>query len=162
MKAKVFVYCQADRGDGAVLAHGVVKEKDLCFIPFIHRCRAPIAQERVHEIIANNWRISTRQALKATVLRSLSWSPNPTNTITIPYLQSNYKSQPTGPSPLVGNEVDYVAVAEIAHDKRQGPAIQTTNPLDLMLESGGYFQVQTDEGVRLTRDARSHSTQMEL
>jgi flagellar basal body rod protein FlgG len=36
----------------------------------------------------------------------------------------------------------------------QGPAMPTGQPLDAMIEGSGYFQVDTPDGVRFTRDGR--------
>lgn len=45
-------------------------------------------------------------------------------------------------------------VAPTTHSFVQGPAIVTNKPLDLMIEGKGFFQVQTADGVRYTRDGR--------
>ncbi|MFP5235587.1 MAG: flagellar hook-basal body protein [Acidobacteriota bacterium] len=39
---------------------------------------------------------------------------------------------------------------------RQGPLQQTGNPLDLALEGDGFFQIQTANGARFTRDGSFH------
>ena len=36
-------------------------------------------------------------------------------------------------------------------DAGQGPSLVTGNPFDLAIQGGGYFQVQTDAGIRYTR-----------
>lgn len=39
-------------------------------------------------------------------------------------------------------------------DDKVGRVIMTENPLDLAMATKGYFQIQTPEGVRMTRDGR--------
>ncbi len=41
----------------------------------------------------------------------------------------------------------------------QGPLQQTGNPLDLAIEGAGFFQVQTADGLRYTRDGGFHRSQ---
>lgn len=41
----------------------------------------------------------------------------------------------------------------------QGPLQQTGNPLDLALEGQGFFQIQTANGARFTRDGNFHRSQ---
>ena len=41
----------------------------------------------------------------------------------------------------------------------QGPLQQTGNPLDLAIEGQGFFSVQTDNGLRYTRDGSFHRSQ---
>jgi len=53
-----------------------------------------------------------------------------------------------GPVP---SGVRYVSVSREATDTRDGPLIQTDNPLDVALSGDGMFAVQTDAGVRYTR-----------
>lgn len=45
---------------------------------------------------------------------------------------------------------------------RQGPLESTGNPLDLGLEGQGFFAVQTQNGVRYTRDGSFHRSQVGL
>jgi flagellar basal-body rod protein FlgF len=44
-------------------------------------------------------------------------------------------------------------------DLAQGPIQQTGNPLDLAIEGQGFFQVQTQNGARFTRDGSFHRSQ---
>jgi flagellar basal-body rod protein FlgF len=44
----------------------------------------------------------------------------------------------------------------------QGPLQQTGNPLDLAIEGQGFFQVQTANGIRYTRDGGFHRSQAGL
>ena len=41
----------------------------------------------------------------------------------------------------------------------QGPLQQTGNPLDLAIEGAGFFQIQTSNGLRFTRDGSFHRSQ---
>ncbi|MBR4695987.1 MAG: flagellar hook-basal body protein [Selenomonadaceae bacterium] len=54
--------------------------------------------------------------------------------------------------PRVGTLGLGAAIAEIATDHEQGALKTTGNPLDLAIAGNGYFGVQTDQGVRYTRD----------
>ena len=48
--------------------------------------------------------------------------------------------------------VAYVAVDNIYTDHSQGIFHKTGNPFDLALEGEGYFQVETPQGIRFTRN----------
>ncbi len=50
-----------------------------------------------------------------------------------------------------GNVLSYTQGAATWRDDTQGQVTSTGNPLDLAITSGGYFQVQTANGIRLTR-----------
>ena len=47
--------------------------------------------------------------------------------------------------------MSYVGAAAMSKDFTQGPAINTGNKLDLMIEGEGMFAVNTDEGTRYMR-----------
>ncbi|MGF1465938.1 MAG: flagellar basal-body rod protein FlgF [Sandaracinaceae bacterium] len=53
-----------------------------------------------------------------------------------------------GPNP---DGLRYVAISQLRTDRRDGPLVQTGNPLDLALSGDGMFAVETDDGVRYTR-----------
>ncbi len=57
---------------------------------------------------------------------------------------------------VVSSFVEYLGSDAISTtvDDKVGRLTNTGNPLDLALAVKGYFQVQTDEGVKLTRDGR--------
>lgn len=62
---------------------------------------------------------------------------------------SEYLSkQPSGPS------LSYVRDAGTYRDTSQGPLSSTGNPLDLALQGDGYFEVQTPQGIRYTRNGQ--------
>ena len=58
--------------------------------------------------------------------------------------------------PVVSSFSEYLGVHALSQtiDDKVGRIINTKNPLDLALANKGYFQVQTPEGVKLTRDGR--------
>src|SRR5450755_3544294 len=47
-------------------------------------------------------------------------------------------------------------------DLKQGPLQQTGNTLDLAVEGQGFFEVQTAQGLRFTRDGSFHRSQAGL
>ena len=55
-------------------------------------------------------------------------------------------------APVVGTLGLGSEIAEIATDHAQGMFETTGNPYDLAISGGGYFEVQTPQGVRYTRD----------
>ncbi len=50
--------------------------------------------------------------------------------------------------------LNFVLDQGVARDFSQGPMITTGSPLDLAINGAGFFQVQTANGVRYTRDGR--------
>ena len=53
----------------------------------------------------------------------------------------------------VGQSVNgYGVLGGTSADFGQGPLVTTSNPLDLALSGSGFFQIQTAQGVRYTRD----------
>jgi flagellar basal-body rod protein FlgF len=50
--------------------------------------------------------------------------------------------------------ITFVHDLSLTRDFRQGPLRQTGGPFDLGLQGGGFFEVQTATGARLTRDGR--------
>ncbi|MBQ1914870.1 MAG: flagellar basal-body rod protein FlgF [Selenomonadaceae bacterium] len=57
-----------------------------------------------------------------------------------------------GKPPRVGTLGVGASIAEIATDREQGALKTTGNPLDVAIAGDGFFAVQTDQGVRYTRD----------
>ncbi len=53
-----------------------------------------------------------------------------------------------------GTAVRYVQDAGTVRDWSQGPLNRTGNSLDLALQGQGFFEVQTPQGIRYTRDGR--------
>jgi flagellar basal body rod protein FlgG len=58
--------------------------------------------------------------------------------------------------PVVSSFTEYIGVHGLSTttDDKVGRIQMSDNPLDLALANKGYFQVQTDEGIKLTRDGR--------
>ncbi len=53
----------------------------------------------------------------------------------------------------VGETVNgYGILGGVSADFTQGPMVTTGNPLDLALSGAGFFQIQTKQGIRYTRD----------
>ena len=52
----------------------------------------------------------------------------------------------------VNRRVSFVADRATWHDLRQGPTVQTGNPLDLTIAGAGFLAVQTPSGERYTRN----------
>jgi flagellar basal-body rod protein FlgF len=57
-------------------------------------------------------------------------------------------------STVSGTAVRYVQDAGTVRDWSQGPLNRTGNALDLALQGQGFFEVQTPQGIRYTRDGR--------
>lgn len=68
-------------------------------------------------------------------------------TITVPRVPASVESF----YDMQGGDKSYVDLAGTATDFTQGGLKQTGNPLDLALEGEGFFEVQTPDGVKLTR-----------
>ena len=58
------------------------------------------------------------------------------------------------PGQIAAESITFVHDTGLARDFRQGALRQTGGPFDLGLQGDGFFQVQTPQGVRLTRDGR--------
>ncbi len=93
-----------------------------------------VAQTNAMEVIANNIANASTPGFKATNLRFSG------------YLQ------PDG-SPVPGDStLSFVTAAHSWRDTATGAVRNTGSPLDLAITGQGYFQVQTGNGIRLTRD----------
>ena len=58
--------------------------------------------------------------------------------------------------PVVSSFTEYIGVHGLSQtiDDQPGRIMASKNPLDITIANKGYFQVQTPEGVKLTRDGR--------
>ncbi len=56
----------------------------------------------------------------------------------------------------VGQAGTGVSLAAITTDFETGPVNLTDNPLDFAVAGEGFFQIQTDDGIRYSRDGRFH------
>jgi flagellar basal-body rod protein FlgG len=110
-----------------------------------------LAQEKVMDIIANNLANLNTVGFKGEAVTFKAIEPEPEKNYRNPLPPANYKISLDDVLPLRGNDLNYVGVSEVRKDFSQGPAIQTNNPLDLMLEGEGFFAVQTEDGLRYTR-----------
>lgn len=111
-----------------------------------------LAQERVLEILSNNLANLNTNGFKADKVSFEKLVPEPFKNYDSPLPPANYKLDFNEMMPLAGNELSYVGIADVSRDQTQGPAVQTDNRTDLMLEGKGYFTVNTREGNRLTRN----------
>ena len=53
-----------------------------------------------------------------------------------------------------GQTITFVEDAAVVRDFRDGPIIVTSNPLDVAIRGEGFFQVETIDGIRYTRNGR--------
>jgi len=58
--------------------------------------------------------------------------------------------------PVVSSFTEYIGVHGLSQtiDDRPGRIMVSKNPLDITMANKGYFQIQTPDGVKLTRDGR--------
>jgi flagellar basal-body rod protein FlgG len=110
-----------------------------------------LAQERVLEIIANNLANANTTGFKGDQVTFKLLEPEPNKHYKSPLPPANYKVSLDDVMPTRGNELAYVGVAGVERDTSQGPAIQTGNPLDIMIEGEGMLAVNTKDGLRYTR-----------
>lgn len=111
-----------------------------------------IAQERVLEMIANNMANMNTVGFKGDRVTFTLLESEPEKRYSDPLPPANYKVGVEQLLHLKGNEILHVGVADVQRDTSQGPAIQTTNPLDIMIEGEGMLAVMTPDGVRYTRN----------
>ena len=110
-----------------------------------------ISQERVLEVISNNLANLNTTGFKGDTVTFTLLPSEPYKNYHNPIPPANYKVDLEKVMPLKGNDLAYVGVADLSRDDSQGPAINTKNPLNLMIEGQGYFTVQTKTGQRHTR-----------
>ena len=110
-----------------------------------------IAQERALEIVSNNLANMNTVGFKGDKVTFTLLEPEPFKNYKSPVPPANFKVNFKHLENLHGNDMDYVGVAEVKRDLSQGPAVQTGNKTDLMIEGNGYFAIHTDEGTRYTR-----------
>jgi flagellar basal-body rod protein FlgG len=111
-----------------------------------------LAQERVLEMIANNMANMNTVGFKGDRVTFTMLASEPEKNYKDPLPPANYKVGVEQLMNLRGNEMAYVGVADVARDNSQGPAIQTQNPTDVMIEGEGMLAVHTPDGVRYTRN----------
>lgn len=111
-----------------------------------------LAQEKVMDIIANNLANANTVGYKEESVSFKLLDPEPEKNYIEPLPPANYKLDLSPMLPFRGNEFSYVGVSGVYRSNLQGNAIQTENPLDLMIEGEGFLTVQTKEGLRYTRN----------
>lgn len=111
-----------------------------------------LAQEKVLDIISNNLANLNTVGYKGESVTFKVLEPEPEKNYKEPLPPANYKRSLEEVMPLKGNEVAYVGISGISRDDSQGTAIATKNPMDVMIEGEGYFAVNTNEGIRYTRN----------
>ena len=52
----------------------------------------------------------------------------------------------------IGSKLSYVQDTGVLRDTREGPLTKTDNPLDIAIHGDGYFQIETEAGMRYTRN----------
>lgn len=110
-----------------------------------------LAQERALEAIANNLANVNTVGYKAdnVAFTLLESEPHKNYPSDIP--PANFKEDMKDVFPLRGNEMVSVGMAAMERDFAQGPAMNTQNKYDVMLQGDGFLAVQTSEGTRYTR-----------
>jgi flagellar basal-body rod protein FlgF len=113
-----------------------------------------LAQEKVLEIIANNLANVNTVGFKGDSVTFKLLEPEPEKNYKTPLPPANYKVSMEDVFPLHGNDIAYVGIAGINRDESQGPAIQTSNDTDIMIQGEGMLAVNTKEGMRYTRSGQ--------
>ena len=113
-----------------------------------------IAQERVLDIIANNLANMNTVGFKGDAVTFKLLEPEPEKNYRTPLPPANFKVSLDDVMPLRGNDIAYVGIAGVDRDDTQGPAIQTGNDTDVMIEGEGMLAVNTQEGLRYTRNGQ--------
>lgn len=111
-----------------------------------------LAQEKVLDIIANNLANVNTVGYKEEKVAFKVLDPEPEKNYSSPLPPANFKQDMESIQPLKGNEIDYVEVSGVFRDDKQGPAISTGNKFDFMIEGDGYFKINTQEGLRYSRN----------
>lgn len=110
-----------------------------------------LAQEKVLDIIANNLANANTVGYKGDAVTFKLLEPEPEKNYKSPLPPANFKIDLNSVMPLHGNDIAYVGIAGVERDESQGPAIQTNNPTDLMIEGEGMMAVNTKDGIRYSR-----------
>lgn len=110
-----------------------------------------LAQERALEAISNNLANVNTVGYKQDTVSFTLLDPEPNKNYPDTMPPANFKEDMKDVYPLHGNEMNYVGMAEMNRDWSQGPAKNTQNKYDVMLQGEGFLTVQTGEGERYTR-----------
>lgn len=110
-----------------------------------------LAQEKVLDIIANNLANANTVGYKGDTVTFKLLEPEPEKNYKMLLPPANYKVDLQSVMPLHGNDIAYVGIADVERDESQGPAMQTNNSTDVMIEGDGMLAVNTKDGIRYTR-----------
>ncbi len=110
-----------------------------------------ISQERALETLANNLANANTVGYKQDNVTFSLLEPEPFDKYPTPLPPANFKVDLDKIGPLHGNDMSYVGIAGMERDFTQGPAVNTHNKMDLMIEGNGLFKVQTKDGERYMR-----------
>lgn len=110
-----------------------------------------LAQEKVLDVIANNLANANTVGFKGDAVTFKLLNPEPEKNYKSPLPPANFKIDLQNVMPLHGNDIAYVGIAGVERDESQGPAIQTNNDTDVMIEGDGMMAVNTRDGVRYSR-----------
>ena len=110
-----------------------------------------IAQERAIESIANNLANVNTVGFKGDNVTFTLQESEPYKNYKSPIPPANYKVGFDDIKYIIGNDQNYAGIAALERDSAQGPAIETKNPRDLMIEGAGFFEINTSQGLRYTR-----------
>lgn len=111
-----------------------------------------IAQERVLETIANNMANVNTVGFKGDRVTFTLLQAEPDKRYAEPLPPADFKVGMEQLRHIKGNDILHVGVADVRLDRTQGPAMQTQNPMDLMIEGEGMLGVMTPDGMRYTRN----------
>lgn len=110
-----------------------------------------VSHERAIETLANNLANVNTVGFKGDQVTFTLLKPEPYKNYPTPLPPANFKVDLNKVGPLKGNDMAYVGIAGMERDFAQGPAMNTHNKLDLMIEGPGFFKVSTPEGPRFMR-----------
>lgn len=111
-----------------------------------------LSQEKALDVIANNLANINTVGFKGESVTFKVIEPEPFKAYPTPLPPANFKLSLDDVMPLKGNDISYVGISQVHKDFSQGNAITTKNPLDFMIEGKGFFAVNTNEGIRYTRN----------
>jgi flagellar basal-body rod protein FlgF len=114
---------------------------------------AAILQEQTLDIISNNLSNTATTSFKEDLMASTATLPNPWPNYKDPNPPAPFKTDMSSLVPLHGNEIMYVALAEVKTDHSQGPIIETNKECDVAFEDeNSFFEISSPFGSRYTRD----------
>ena len=111
-----------------------------------------IGQEKIIEIISNNLANTNTTGFKEESVSFEAQDPNPWPNYPSALPPAPFKSNMQDLYPLRGNEMEYMSIAKIETDFRQGALQVNNDPLSVAIEGEGFMEVQTPFGARYTRD----------